>query len=275
MERSDWGMEMINLYTVAHKRPDFLEMQLSSFRKNIIGDFNFIVFNNALFDKNKDHYYAIHKFCKENNIQCIDVQKDDNLVAKIHSYDGENVFNGFNEYSNPCIACAYPLCWMWEKFLVEANDKICIIDSDMFFVDKKNIDCILDEFDIVYMPQDKGNQSGDVVHYMWNGLCFMNLAKLPDKQSLSWWCGYCEKVPVDVGGRTHFYLKQYKDKLKTKLLKIYYYGDDPECNFSPSNYEYLGIDDEKLILHYRGGSNWDYKSEDYHTKKTLWLKSKL
>lgn len=262
---------MIRIYTFAHKRPDFLGMQLKSFQKNLENEYEFIVFNNAAFDPVKNHYNEIQAWCAANRIQCIDVKKDQELIGRLHAYDKENLFNGDGQYANASIACAYPLCWAWEQYISRTDDKICIIDSDMFVMEKTNIETTLDEYDMVYMPQSRGNG----VYYMWNGISFMNLGKMPEKETLNWWCGHVEGQPVDVGGRTFYYLRKHKDNLKTKEFNLHYVGEDPDCNFSPANYEYFTTTEDRTLLHYRGGSNWDQKTPDYHTKKTSWLLRKL
>jgi hypothetical protein len=264
---------MIKIYTFAHKRPDFIELQLQSFRNKLKNDFEFIIFNNAHFDLNRKIYDEIHSICKSNNLQCFDIQNDAELVLRLQPLENVNLFNDDGTYTNSVIACAYPLCWAWEKYISKIDSKICIIDSDMFFIGEVNLDDELDKYDIMYMPQSRG-RSGEV-EYMWNGLIFMNLAAMPNKQSLNWWCGSCEGFSVDVGGHTFYYLREYGDKLKLFEFWIHYTGEDPECSFSPANYEKLSIGDRKIILHYRGGSNWDQKQPSYHIQKTIWLKKQL
>jgi hypothetical protein len=264
---------MIKIYTFAHKRPDFLALQLQSFKKHLKCEFQFIVFNNALFDHDPIHYRAIHAWCKDNDIVCTDIQRDQTLVDYIHMFDGEHAFNAENLYTNAVIACAYPLCWAWKHYLSKTEDKICIIDSDMFLIQDVNMEEMLDSYDLIYMEQSRG-PAGEI-QYMWNGLVFMNLMNMPDKSSLNWWCGKCEGHPVDVGGRTHYYLKDHRDEVKIKTLVQHYVGDDPQCDFRPANYEYYGLDGAKTVLHYRGGSDWNNAGKIYHEKKTRWLKSKL
>lgn len=264
---------MIKIYTFAHKRPDFLDLQLKSFHKNIEDKFEFIVYNNASFDSNKNLYNEIKKFCDDNHIEHRDIQRDRDLIEHIRSYNGEWIFNGDGTYFNATIACAYPLCYAWKNDICKTNDLTCIIDSDMFFVERENITRALQQYDIIYQPQSRG-PNGEV-YYMWNGLVYINMEKLPDKESLDWWCGYCEGYPVDVGGHTFYYLKKHEKDIKTVSLNQHYIGEDPACNFSPANYEYFAINDVKTVLHYRGGSNWDHKTPDYHFKKTQWLKTKL
>lgn len=263
---------MIKIYTFAHKRPDFIELQLKSFQKKLKDDFEFIIFNNAAFDIDKKQYNEINNICKELNLQCIDVKKDEVLIKHLRSYNNEMLFNQYGMYFNAVVACAYPLCWAWRNILAHMNDKICIIDSDMFMVQEESMCDILDEFDLIYQEQSRVDGK---VYYMWNGLVFMNLVKIHNKQELDWWCGYCEGFPVDVGGQTYHYLKKWKDQLKIGGLIQHYIGEDPECDFSPANYEHFDFGKNGRVTHFRGGSNWQGSSEDYIVRKTKWLKTKI
>ena len=269
---------MVKIYTFSHKRPDFLELQLKSFHKNIEDDFEFIVFNNAIFDHDKKNYIDIQGFCKTNNIKCIDIEKDEILINEIYNYQNNNgpekVFNNENLYTNSGIACAYPLCFAWKHYISKTDDLVCIIDSDMFFIDKENIGKLLNEFDLLFVAQSRIGENIKI-EYMWNGISYLNLSTLPQKETLNWWCGECEGVSGDVGAHTHYYLSENQNLIKIKHLSIMSVKYDDSCDFTPANYEYIGVGENKNILHYRSGSNWDQKSDDYHHKKTIWLKKIL
>lgn len=263
--------EMVKLFTFSHKRSDFLDMQIKSFQRNLEEEYEFIVFNNANFDIDRTHYNEIHRYCAEKKIQCIDIQRNKEFTAHLQQFEREPIFNGTGQYGNSVIACAYPLCWAWKEVISKMDDKICIIDSDMFFIDKENISNRLNDYDIIYMPQSRGNG----VYYMWNGILYMNLAKLPEKETINWWCGMVEEQPVDVGGHTFYYLREHRDKLKTLEFGLHYVGEDASCDFTPANYELFSIGDKKLLFHHRGGSNWMQASKGYLARKTRWLKNKF
>lgn len=262
-------MTKLRIYTFSHKRPDFIEMQINSIKKHLVGDYEFILFNNANFDKDRTNYNQIHQVAQNNKLQCIDVEKDQELIKKITNEHYERIFNSEGMYFNAGQACSYPLCYAWRNYIATSEGISCIIDSDMFLVDTLDIRTIMEQYDLVYMPQSRGNG----VEYMWNGLVFMNLNKMPEPAALDWGCGHVKGEPCDVGGHTFHYLNKHKDSLKIKEFQLHYIGEDTNCNFSPANYEYLGLNDVKYILHARGGSNWDLKSKDYWNKKTYWLKT--
>lgn len=271
------GIGVITFYTLSHKRYDFLEMQLKSFKKHISEPFKFIVVNNANFDKDRNkigsNYWQINNWCKNNNIEVIDTIRDEELIAKIKTYDGENVLNNEGIYTNSVIACAYPMCFLWKYYISKRNDKICIIDSDMFFIAKEDTESLLNKYDMVYMPQSRGETSENIkIEYFWNGLFYANLAKMPEKELLDWWCGHIYGNPVDVGGRGFFYLQKYKSQLKILELKLHYIKEDPNCGFENANYEFFEAENGRTLLHHRGGSNWCLSEPDYLKKKTAWIK---
>ncbi len=254
----------VKIYTFAHKRPDFLEMQAQSF-KNYLKDYEFIIFNNASFDQDKSNFNEIHNWCSNNQIQCIDIAKDKDLINLIEKNKTSKIFNKNHQYLDASVACSYPLCWAWKNIISPTNDKICIIDSDMFFIKEENIEQLLDNYDLIFVPQQRGS-----VYYMWNGIVFANLSKLPDKHTLNWWGGKCQNVIVDVGGQTHNYLK----KNKLNILEIFsdHFSENSECGFSPANYEFINIENRASLFHYRCGSNWNGMTSEYHLKKTNWTK---
>lgn len=262
---------MIKIFTISHKRPDFLELQLKSFNKHIKA-FEFIVFNNATFDLNKKHYNEIHEWCNKNNIKCIDVIKDTELINNIKKTDsGANIFKHDGTYADAGYACTFSLEFAWKNYISKLSEKICIIDSDMFFI--KNFEFAPD-LELSYIPQSRDNS----VLYMWNGIVFADLNKLPEKESISWWVGYVNNVPVDVGGQSHFYLTKHKKNLKIIEMAPHHITYDEECSnfgFNPPNYEYIAFNGEYIILHHRGGSNWHGSSQDYIAKKFAWLKYRL
>lgn len=256
---------MIKFYTIVHKRPDFLPLQLLSFKKYLKHPFELIVFNNATYDKNQSNFNQTQKWCKENNIQHIIIEKDQNILSQT-SYQ---IFGDeYHPYMSASLAGAYPLCYTWTNIISKTNDKICIIDGDMFFMNSEtDIDRLLNEYDIIFHPQSRDDKD-----YIWNNLVAINLATIPNKQDINWWCGNIEGANCDVGGMTYYWLKNNSPKIlhwTQNTISI-----DNSVLFQPPNYEYFGHN-SKSILHLRGGNNWDRKSKQYWIYKTEWLHEKL
>jgi hypothetical protein len=269
---------MIKIYSIYNSRSDFISLQLASFKKNLANQFEFIICNNTHFDfssLNRSTGKIIKRQCMQQNISHIDIGYDDELIEKLKLYGDEFLFFPNRTYVNGNIAHAYALCWLWKHYLSKSNDIICIIDFDMFFIDKIDIESLLSsKYDLMYLEQSRGDEDNNI-QYIWPNLILANLAKLPDKQSINWWCGKVNGISVDVGGQTSEYLKNHKNEINIGGLTQHYYAEDINCNIQQINYETFSIDQINCILHYRAGSNWNRKDENYHRQKTIWLKSQL
>jgi hypothetical protein len=192
---------MIKIYTYAHKRPDFISIQHASIEKNVKDDYEFIVFNNAIDDLKLSA--QIEEECKKLNIKTIKVE----LHQDINKQSGE----GYDElqfedskYINPNVACSYPLIWSFKDIISKEDNEniIVIIDSDMFFSKEVSIKDLMSGYDIAFIPQYRKND----VFYIWNGFVIIDGSK-NNLNEINWFCGKVNEQPVDVGGQTHFYLK--------------------------------------------------------------------
>jgi hypothetical protein len=233
-----------------------------------IGNFELIVFNNDYLDIDQDSYNKINIACDVLNIKRINIDIDIDVLNKIQRKN-EEIFNKHNVYSGSgSITSSYALCWAWKNYLSKESGPIFIIDCDMFFIKDTDLSSLL-EYDILYVHQSKEN-----MEYMWSGICFLNMSKLENPDEINWSYGSIDNVFLDTGGLTSLYLKKYKnDKIRPFNPHIHISNEE---GFDEINYEkFRFIDDEFRILHYRSGSNWNNKSDDYHHKKTEWLKNKL
>ena len=81
---------------------------------------------------------------------------------------------------------------------------------------------------------------------------------------------------TDVGGRTNAYLRNFKPKVQWFSHTADIEEEEKEI-FEESLFEdyesSFGMQIiEKSLIHYYRGSNWDFNSEEYHKKKTKFLK---
>ena len=195
---------MLNIFTFAHKRPDFIELQLKSFRKYLQEDFKFWVFNNAAFDIQKDNYRKIEAECTRLGLDHRGILFDQEITDQAPKYNVGPVFRPNGMYDNANVACAYPLCWAWERILSKMGNPMCIMDSDMFLVEPIKLTDYLKENDLCFVSQAREH-----VRYAWNGIILANPPQLPVPETLNWWCGQVDGIPVDVGGQTYKYFNDY------------------------------------------------------------------
>jgi hypothetical protein len=195
---------MISIFTYAHKRPDFIEMQYETIKKYLKCEYEFVVFNNAI--DNVQQYSEIHSICKRLNIKCVDVELEKDMQVTT----GVTNFNG-NAYITPNVACSYPIMWSFRNY-VTTEKLVCILDSDMFFVNDVDLVSIIEDKDIVYIPQYRQNHK---IKYIWNAFVLLNLAKRPELKNLDWTPAPINGENMDVGSQTHYYVK------KTDLIDSY------------------------------------------------------
>ena len=194
-------MEKVHIFTYAHKRPDFIELQYNSIKGHVKNEFEYVVFNNAVDDDSlRDE---ISKICSNLGIRCVNIE----LTGDLEHHGGErNFIHG--KYVNPNIACSYPLVWTFNKHLSTEEEIVCILDSDMFFVSDIDIIKELGDNDLIYTPQWRKPVNNQwTIHYIATGLIILNLKKSPVLRDIDWHPGMVEGHNLDVGGRSTWLLK--------------------------------------------------------------------
>jgi hypothetical protein len=258
---------MIKIFSFSSNRADFIGLQMHSFRMHLKEDFEFIIFNNALFDNSYGRDYEnLHQQAEVTGAKMIDIVKDPGLVDRCQKIELScPLFNSPGLYSNANVAHAYALCWAWENVISKERGAIGIFDSDVFLVDPVKLTDSLYPYQMRNIPDGKPHPDGRTFRYMWPTFVLIDMTTLPDPETLNWWCGRVENVPVDVGGQTYHYFQAHPS---LDVLPV------PRKHFQEMNYDefYLG---DATILHYRSGSNWDHQTREFHQQKTEWLKGRI
>lgn len=207
---------MIHIFTYADKRPDFIRLQYESIKKYLKSEYEYVVFNNAI--DSLDRYKEIKNICCDLGVKCVDVKIDYDLAAKLvmgHIADGR--------YSNANVGTSYPIMYTFRHYLT-SEEKICIIDSDMFFIADVDFDFLLERREAIYIPQYRDSCN---ILYMWNALVLLNLQRNPSLKGLDWNCDYVGGIGLDVGGKTRHYLSENKlDALLMEEFSIYDISND-------------------------------------------------
>jgi hypothetical protein len=235
---------MIHIFTYAHKRPDFIELQYDSIKKYLRCEYEYIVFNNAI--DSKSQYDEIKNICHRLGVKCVDVTIDDNIASSLIMGNLSN-----NTYSNANVGTSYPLIYTFKNYLTNES-KICIIDSDMFFINEIDLEHLLEDKDSIYIPQYRDNNR---VKYMWNALVCLNFEKNPKLKDLDWNCDYIGNIGLDVGGKTrHFLSENLMSEIIMEEYSIYDYiedGENKKIHFILNgniNYDLILNKDNKLMF---------------------------
>lgn len=265
---------MLKIFTFGANRPDFVELQLRSFHKHLQEPFDFTVFNNALYDSTGGaNYNGLHEVGRAQGIRVIDIQKEQRLVEVCQSMETScPLFMHSGNYSNANVAHAYALCWAWQNVISRERGPIAIMDSDVFLIEPVRLTDYIQDAVMANIPDGKPYQS-EAVMYMWPTFMLADLARLPEPETLCWWCGRIKGVPVDVGGQTYHYFQAHPE-LKIFNIPRAHFSDNDAVDFHPANYDEFYLD-KATVLHYRSGSNWNQRSGEYHAIKTAWLRSRM
>lgn len=251
-------MSKVKIFTWADKAPEFIYRQYETIKKYVKDeDWEFIVFNNtpitAFERRNK-----IKKICKELGIKCLDVRFR-SFISGASYITGWGIHWAFNRF------------FRWEKDTIHV-----VLDSDMFFIRDFSFNELLGDNDICAVHQKRED-----IDYLWNGIVVMKGASLPDKKYFDFRLGgTVDGTRTDTGGRTYHWLKRNPD-LKIRYIKHTEHLDESHKDIFPENvrenyksdYRFQFI--EGAILHYRAGSNWEKKSQDFVDGKKVYFNQLL
>jgi hypothetical protein len=263
---------VIKIFAFTSNRSDLIELQLKSFRKHIQEEFTFTIFNSRKFDYDRTEYPKINEECERLGIPVFDVEKDDELIARCNAAEPRfGVFNAAGKWSNNNCAGNYSACYVWEKFMVKESGPVCLLHPDLFFIKPIKLTDYLKDTPLCFMPQTRPNLGGIHMH---DALVLADMVRLPEPEKIFWWGSKVNGIDTDIGGQSFFYLQRHPE-INPTLIQQWFREDDPTTDFHPSEYEDIGINDEVVALHYLRASNWNHRPEEYHVKKTAWIKKRL
>ena len=240
----------VTFVTLANNRADFLSLQLKSFNKFSHTPFNFLVLDNA---KEEVQSMQIKEECNKLKLERIKITKKFRLSILHFEY----AFKKKN-YKNPNIACSYGMNWFWKYRLSHVNTRYLVfIDSDMFLIGKFNVEDILENHDIAYIPQYRGPNLE--VTYPWNGIVIIDLESTIPYAKLDWHPGKAKGFRLDVGGQSYRWLERYRKVMRIKNLTAFTIYDTQKDKFGTEtthvaldgnwNVDFIKAADTKLMLH--------------------------
>lgn len=223
----------VQIFTSVVNRPQFLELQVKLFSKFLEDDYQFHVVYDDGIDKNI--LKEFENICKNNNL--ILHKADDSVIHR-----------------NPSTCISKVIKWIYDELLIKTYyDDICmIVDSDMFLIDKFNIEDYISGYPIGGIPQYRGN-----VKYITNQLMIFNMKEIIKiDHNIDFMDGFIENQNVDSCGEMHYWFKRNNINLKETFTSYPTHFHDIEIQ-DPNitngiNFELY----DEIFLHYRAGSNW-------------------
>lgn len=207
----------VKILALFNHKPEFIRLQFKSIQRNILDrDYEYIVVNNARIPGVRMLLQSITRSEKtpfQVLAEAIQTRLRRNQINRIARELGVEVIRVRENKDHdsksrfPSRIVAYTLNWLFsEKLSSNKSDEIvCLIDSDMFFISPISISEALCGNSLGIIPQYRGLEA----RYLWTGFAIFDLAKLTNPRGLNFGLGIIDGVRCDVGGMTHYYLKEF------------------------------------------------------------------
>lgn len=271
----------ILIFTCSYNRPDFIEIQHKTLAAFLEDEYEYVVFDDSRDPKMTRKMKAT---CDALGVRYVKVPQAIHDRPYLPRLPGE-------DYNHPTIRNVNVVQYFLNTLGFEHDDIVVLLDSDIFLVKPFNIREFMRDYDMVGAASGNG-----FVRYVWHVLAFLDMRTLPNRHTLTFNCGRIDGKPVDGGGHSYYYLRDNPEiKFKhahhisshnvacqkcraepfsvcshnTELLKRIGMND-PQIEFMQSAHN-VEFHLDHTFMHYRGGTNWNGQSDDYHLKKTIAL----
>jgi hypothetical protein len=251
------------IITHSYNRADFIEIQHKTFKRFLQDEYEFVVFNDA---RDEVIRQQIVDTCKRLGIQCVRIPQEIHKRPYLYRMPGE-------DKNHPSVRTSNVIQYSLNTLGFSHGDIVAIFDSDMFVIQPLSIRKYLKGYHIAAVEQARGR-----IHYIWNGLVFLDMPHLPQKRTLNFNCGIIKGQACDTAGYTYYYFRDHPEVRLRKMPLLHINNIKPEVDLKdvhapirefiekkPDNVEFLL---NFSVLHYRSGGNWDYRSQEYHQRKT-------
>jgi hypothetical protein len=195
---SQWIMPTVFIFTCSYNRPDFIKIQHKTLQHFFEDEYEFIVFNDA---PNESMAQKIKAMCDRCGVQCIRISQEIHDRPYLPRWPGEN-------YNYPTIRNVNVVQYSLDTLGFDHDDIVVLLESDVFLVKKFSVREMLNGYDLAGRVLSPNSRTGDGrIKYIWHGLAFLDMRRLPNKHTLNFNCGRVENTPIDGGGHSYYYLK--------------------------------------------------------------------
>jgi hypothetical protein len=272
--------DKVLVFTYSYNRPDFIEIHYNTFKKFLKDEYEFVAFNDAT---DPAMYRQIRQTCQSLGITCIDIPQE------IHVWNNPSSRNGaVVDYSLRVLGYQH-------------KGFVALLDSDLFLVKEFSIKEFMQDSPLGGLYQARAKDK-ELIDYLWVGIVFLDMANLPDSDTIQFSPTNVRGTQLDTGGLTHHYLaahrkvpvtyfNQFYNRVAFELMqapceKCANTGQTPCEHAIQRAKDYGKFDDNQIkyiiasgpndaefyidshFIHYRGGTNWDGQSDAHHRRKT-------
>lgn len=240
---------MLKVFTYAYgiHGEKFIPLQYGSLKRHLQDDFDYTVFDTS---EDNDSRNRIQNVCRSMNVR--------------HVISNRGLASG----SHPS-----GLIFSWREYaLKEPSDLVLMLDFDMALMRPSSISKFMDGHDLAGIGQSRGYvKGGENIFYLWPGFIVWNMKTIPAPQDVNLDGGSVDGISVDVGGQLCYWLRahpeiKYKSPSQAKPMP-------PTFDIIPEKFRSSYEDSFQYevvcedFLHFRAGSNWDHKPNDFFARK--------
>lgn len=180
--------QKILIMTPTSNHPEYIALQAQGFKKFLKDPYEFMVFNDA---SNETDRKAIDAMCASLAITCVRVPQENRKIGTVFSWASYRHGQAIN--------------YLMQQVGIKYDGVAVLIDSDLFLIKEFSIHSFFNGYDLAGVRQ---GELGSRTEYIWPGLLFLRMNKLPDKETMRF---APEETPagkrgVDTAGSLYHYL---------------------------------------------------------------------
>jgi hypothetical protein len=199
----------ILIFTYAYNRPDFIELQQKMFKKFMEEEYEFVVFNDAT---NNNMKIEIENMCSALGLRCV------RIPPEIHErpYLARPSHGNFAAKQQGSVRNCNVVQYSLNEIGFKHDDIVMLFDSDMFLIKAFSVREYMQGYDLAGYKRmcydffhncDRDHRGRPAFGYLWIGIVFLNMATMPNKNTIDFNCGFVDGGEVDSGGFTYNYIK--------------------------------------------------------------------
>lgn len=231
------------IFTLVFNRPDLLQQQIDSFKKNLKSEYQF----NVVYDTRDNEYLKdFTKICDKNEVN---FYHHVSQPGKTASFYGSDTFR-----------------WTYENIILNDPEEsiILVLDHDMFLIDEFDVNEFMNGYDIATPTQTREH-----IKYPWQGLFFFRRSILAPKK----WNFHpviIDGISCDAGGGLHSLYED--DSINPRHIAVEYPDEYEGINLKEYD-DGFGFElfENATFLHARNSCHWHngYDITNKENKKSL------
>jgi len=209
----------IRLLTFHFNRPELIDLQYRAFKKFMLDEYEWIVFNDA---DNEEDEELIRKRCEKYGIRCVRYEQQWHFLDPINAqvkdwmenpnYDVKEIASSSfanNVAQHPTLRHGHVVQYALNHFGYNHDDIIAIVDCDLFPIRSISLYQLLTDCPIVGIQKFEKPHSS--IDYLALPFIALDCRRLPDHQDLKFHLDIIDNELFDGGAHSYYYLKNHPE----------------------------------------------------------------